>query len=120
MPEKGNGWRPYSDYRALNAWNIPDHYPDHNIHDYSHKLLGCSIFSKINLVRAYKQILDHPDDIQKTAITTLFGLFEFPIMSFRLRNAAHTFQRFMDDVLRGLDFCFTYLDNIRTPFLLVS
>jgi hypothetical protein len=26
----------------------------------------------------------------------------------------------MDDVLRGLDFCFTYLDNIRTPFLLVS
>jgi hypothetical protein len=33
-------------------------------------------------------------------------------MSFGLRNAAQTFQRFMDEVLRGLDFCFAYLDDI--------
>jgi hypothetical protein len=31
-------------------------------------------------------------------------------MSFGLRNAVQTFQRFMDDTLRGLDFCFAYLD----------
>jgi hypothetical protein len=46
-----------------------------------------------------------------TAITTPFGLFEFPFMSFGLRTAAQTFQRFMDDVLRGLDCCFAYLDD---------
>jgi hypothetical protein len=33
-------------------------------------------------------------------------------MSFGLRNAAQTFQRFMEDILRGLDFCFAYLDDI--------
>jgi hypothetical protein len=33
-------------------------------------------------------------------------------MSFGPRNVAQTFQRFMDDILRGLDFCFAYLDNI--------
>jgi cytoskeleton-associated protein 5 len=33
-------------------------------------------------------------------------------MSFGLRNAAQTFQRFMDDILRGLNFCFAYLDDI--------
>jgi hypothetical protein len=49
---------------------------------------------------------------RKTAITTPFGLFEFPYMSFGLWNAAQTFQRFMDEVLRGLDFCFAYLDDI--------
>jgi hypothetical protein len=28
-----------------------------------------------------------------------------------LRNATQIFQRFMDDILRGLDFCFAYLDD---------
>jgi hypothetical protein len=44
----------------------------------------------------------------KTAITTSFGLFEFPFMSFGLHNAAQMFQCFMDNILSGLDFCFTY------------
>jgi hypothetical protein len=33
-------------------------------------------------------------------------------MSFGLWNIFHTFQRLMDDILRGLDFCFAYLDDI--------
>jgi len=33
-------------------------------------------------------------------------------MSFGLRNAAQTFQRFIDEVLRGLEFCFSYIDDI--------
>ncbi|CAB4025648.1 gag-pol poly, partial, partial [Paramuricea clavata] len=59
------------------------------------------------------------DDICKIAITTPFGLFEFTKMPFGLRNAAQTFQRFMDEVTRGLDFVYVYIDDIslleRTP-----
>jgi len=40
----------------------------------------------------------HQDDVQSTAITTLFGLIEFPFMSFGLRNATQTFQRFIDEI----------------------
>ena len=43
---------------------------------------------------------------------TPFGLFNFKRMPFGLRNAGQTFQRFIDQVTRGLEFCFVYLDDI--------
>ena len=33
-------------------------------------------------------------------------------MSFGLHNTAQTFQRFMDEILKNLDFCFAYIDDI--------
>ena len=53
-----------------------------------------------------------PSDVPKTAVTTPFGFFEFVRMPFGLRNAAQTFQRFMDQVLRGLHFAYAYIDDV--------
>jgi hypothetical protein len=104
--KKDGSWRPCGDFRRLNMVTVPDSYPLPNMMDFSSRMAGCSIFSKIDLRKGYHQIPVYPADVPKTAIITPFGLFEYLRMPFGLRNAGNTFQQMMDRVLAGLDFCF--------------
>lgn len=105
-------FRPCGDYRRLNSITVPDRYPIPSLSSCSSRLFESTVFSKVDLVKAFYQIPVHQNDIPKTAIITPFGLYEFLFMPFGLRNAAQTFQRHMDSIFRDLPFVFAYIDDL--------
>jgi hypothetical protein len=56
VPKKDGSWLPCGDYRHLNLVTTPEKYPLPNMQDLCNGLHGCTIFSKINLVKGYHQI----------------------------------------------------------------
>ncbi|GFW60928.1 hypothetical protein TNCV_4871391 [Trichonephila clavipes] len=112
LKKESNDWRPVGDFRALKAQTKKDKYPIPSILDFTSDLHGAKIFSHIDLVKAFHQIPIASEDIHKTAICTPFGLFESTRMQFGLCNAASTFQRFIDEVTRGLKGVYAFIDDI--------
>ena len=112
VPKKNATSRMCGDYRALNARTVRDSYPIPHLHDFTSNLSGATKFTKIDLAHAYTQIPVNPPDIEKTAITTPFGLYEYLFTPYGLCGAAQTFQRFMTEVTNGMDRVFCYIDDL--------
>ena len=102
------------DYRQLNANTHKWAFPLPRISDMLDRLLGATIFTKLDLAMAYHQIPLHPDSAPLTAFRTRYGLFEFRVLPFGLVNAPAAFQSTMADVLGPLiDRCvLVYLDDV--------
>ena len=111
-PKRSGDWRLTGDFWRLNTMTVSDRYLIPHIQDFASSLHSCKTFSKLDLVKAYHQIPMNPADIPKTAVTTPFGVFEFLIMHFGLRNTASTFLHFMNEIVRDLDFVYDYIDDI--------
>ena len=75
------------DYRGLNAVTIKNKNPLPRINDLFEQLQGARVFSKIDLRTGYYQLKIREQDIEKTAFTSRYGLYECTVMSFGLTNA---------------------------------
>src|SRR3954463_4418037 len=102
------------DYRPLNLATIKNKYPLPRISDLCDQLDGSSAFSKMDLRLGYHQIKIRNEDIPKTAFTTRYGLYDYPVIFFCLPNPPATFSRMMNSIFMEYlyKFVVVYLDDI--------
>jgi hypothetical protein len=113
--EKKDGTRRMCiDYQALNEVTIKNKYPLPRIQDLFDQLRRASVFSKIDLRSGYHQLRIRPSDILKTTFITMYGLYEYTVMSFGLTNVPAFFMNLMNNVFMDyLDmFVVVFIDDI--------
>lgn len=111
VKKPNGGLRLCVDLRALNRVTIPDPYPLPKIDEVHAAMGGCKLWSQMDYVTGFWQVLVNPADAYKTGFTTPFGNFEFVRMAMGMMSAPSTFQRLMDEVLEGLPEAKTYIDD---------
>ena len=113
VKKKDGSLRLCVDYRKLNQVSQMDAYPMPRVDELIDHVGRAKFILTLDLTRGYWQVPVATDDRPKTAFTTPFGLFQFNVMPFGLQGAPATFQRLMDQVIRGLgEFLAAYLDDL--------
>ena len=101
-------------YRKLNVITKKDAHPLPRIEDIFDTLSGSKLITTLDMAMGYHEVKVHPDDSEKTAFTTPFGLFQYKVMPFGFATAPATFMRLITIVISGMFYntCLAYLDYI--------
>jgi hypothetical protein len=103
------------DYRALNKKTKVIPHSMHRIDFILAQLGKAKVFTMIDLSMGYHNIFMDPQSKSRTAFKTPHrGAFQYNMMPFGLAAASFTFQRVIDEVLRGIlyKFCLAFIDDI--------
>ena len=113
VKKKDGSMRLCIDYRELNRVTIKKKYPLPCIDNLFDQLKRAKVFSKIDLRSGFHQ-LKVKGDVQKTAIQTRYGHYEFLIMPFGVTNVPSAFMDLMNRVFHMyLDwFVLVFIDDI--------
>lgn len=112
VPKSDNSARFCTDFRKVNAVTKSDSFPLPRMEDCVDQVGGANYVTKLDLLKGYWQVPLTERAKQIASFITSSGLYSYNVMPFGLRNAPATFQRLMNLVVRGLDGCAVYLDDL--------
>src|SRR5699024_8262842 len=130
VKKKTGEWRIVFDYRKVNKQMVPDLYPIPNIWALLQKAAGCRYYTCLDLNWGFWNVPLTEECRKYTAFITPFGLFEYNVIPFGIRNSPGEFQRAMDlalaehlakdNVLCYIDDIILYGDELESHFKLLS
>jgi hypothetical protein len=112
IPKKDGSVRFISDFRKLNEWLKRAPYPIPKIQDMLHKLEGFMYATSLDLNMGYYHIKLDPDAQQYCTIITQWGCLSYLRMPMGVSSSADIFQERMTELMRGLDFVRSYIDDL--------
>ena len=114
VTKKDGSRRFCSDYRLLNEVTVKDSYPIPRIEETLESLSGAQWFSTLDLASGYWQVELDEEAKEKSAFVVRGGLYKWTVMPFGLCNAPSTFERLMENIMRGLQWesLLVYLDDV--------
>jgi hypothetical protein len=112
---KADGTRRWCmDMRPVNNATIPDENKSPLQDITRERLIGAKYFTRLDMRDGYHHLRIREGDEKHTAFITEYGLYEWTVACFGLRNAPAEFARFMSKVLMEFinDFVVVYFDDI--------
>ncbi|KAH7702632.1 pol polyprotein [Aphelenchoides avenae] len=105
LVKKANGsYRFVCDYRGINAQIAPQAFVLPNIQTLVDMCAGKKVYTTVDFSQAYHQIRIYEPHAYRSAFVTEFGLFQWTVCPYGMKNSGETFNRMMQELAKQMSF----------------
>ena len=112
VPKHDGGFRFCTDFRKVNDKTKSDSFPIPRIADYIDQIGNAKFVSTFDMLKGYWQVPLTQRAREISAFVTQSGLYQYKVMPFGMKNAPATFQRMVNKLVRDIDGCVGYIDDV--------
>ena len=112
VPKHDGGFRFCTDFRKVNDKTKSDSFPIPRIADCIDQIGNAKFVSTFDMLKGYWQIPLTQRAREISAFVTPSGLYQYKVMPFGMKNAPATFQRMVNKLVRDIDGCEGYIDDV--------
>ena len=112
VPKHDGGFRFCTDFRKVNDKTKSDSFPIPRIADCIDQIGNAEFVSTFDMLKGYWQVPLTQRAREISAFVTPSGLYQYKVMPFGMKNAPATFQRMVNKLVRDIDGCEGYIDDV--------
>ena len=112
VPKHDGGFRFCTDFRKVNDKTKSDSFPISRIADCIDQIGNAKFVSTFDMLKGYWQVPLTQRVREISAFVTPSGLYQYKVMPFGMKNAPATFQRMVNKLVRDIDGCEGYIDDV--------